>query len=398
MIAKRLWNSKKAAALSDRCFGVYVLCVVNANVRGRFEADGLSLLAAAGMRGIVQGWTSATIETDVAELIAAGLLTSWTIDGAIYAEVVDFLKFNTVREEREAESKIPDPPGMTPAGPSTDRGSTPGALRKNSTELQLQGERELEDEVVRARVASAVPGPASEEGKIRGAYHRAFERFQAELPARDRQPLGNGLTPAEVQAAKDAARENSCAGYTSEALEGEFLAQLRRLHRDGFPVSLRAAVNNRGKRDLVPRAPKQAELLLGPVGLVDGRKVREELDRVALETTPEAKARVAAHVAEWRKLSGAPGRAIAAPAVSSAAPAAERKPGPLAEAVAGIVGKCRAREPLVIVEGALGVTDRNLVPEEAIGYSPPGEGTPSAADENGTEPVRIAGGADVRSG
>jgi hypothetical protein len=186
MISRSLWGSKRFSALVGE-YGsaaglVYVACVTAADVAGRLEADGESVVDLLGRAGRRLGIDAIEAESLVRAAAAVGLLRVWGESPDLYAEVDGFHAHNRVREDREGSSAIPGP----------DSGSTPGVLRESSgsppadsggirgsTPTQVQVQVQVQEEVE----AEAVPLRASLPNVLLRAWRSVWSETNARQAA-----------------------------------------------------------------------------------------------------------------------------------------------------------------------------------------------------------------------
>lgn len=161
-LSKTFFTSKKVARQveADPWHGViYLALLVNTDVAGRFEADGMTVLGFLGFlapileaepefenRAELQRWID---ERALPALEAGGLIRVWEHAGNRYGEIVDFHRHNKTRADREGASRIPGPGGLP-----EDAGSTPAqAEAEVQAEVQEQAQAQAQ-----GAAAACLPG------------------------------------------------------------------------------------------------------------------------------------------------------------------------------------------------------------------------------------------------
>ena len=108
MLKKNISTSQKLADLkSDSSRMLYLFIMPHLDIEGRHLAD--PEIIKGHILPKIKSWGLAKIEQHLGELKEVGLILLYDIDGERYLEFVDFKKYQNLREDREAESKIPAP-------------------------------------------------------------------------------------------------------------------------------------------------------------------------------------------------------------------------------------------------------------------------------------------------
>jgi hypothetical protein len=168
MVSKSLFGSKKFAKLTERQALLYVMVLTHSDVKGRFEADPETLQVNSGRLGLAHSWSAPGLIEDLDALHAVGLIDFWRVGEDSYGEIVDFSAHNTVRVDREAESKIPDNPSRR----------TPGARREDSRKAPTQVKGEVKAQV-KKKTTSGDTSPKVDtrkqaEGKLKHDFTARF--------------------------------------------------------------------------------------------------------------------------------------------------------------------------------------------------------------------------------
>jgi hypothetical protein len=119
MLKKTISNSKKLAMVSDRAKVIWFMMLPHTDIAGRLNA---CPEIAKGQYLTMLNYPAKTIQKCLEELHNAGLIILYKINGDQYAEFTRFADFQSLRADREGESKIPGP----------DCGTTPGVVQENS--------------------------------------------------------------------------------------------------------------------------------------------------------------------------------------------------------------------------------------------------------------------------
>lgn len=121
MLKKTISNSKKLAMVSDRAKVIWFMLLPHADIAGRVMACPEIVK---GQYLTLLNYPAKSIQKCLAELHGAGLIILYNVNGDQYAEFTRFADFQSLRPDREGESKIPAPP--------LDSGTAPGVLLDNS--------------------------------------------------------------------------------------------------------------------------------------------------------------------------------------------------------------------------------------------------------------------------
>ena len=111
MIDKRVGNSKKLGRISDKAARLYFMIYPHLDKKGRIAFDDLDDLKIE-IIPYLKNWTIKKIGVSLNELADVGLIQLYPNDGKIAMEFDKFEDFQTIRDDREAMSKI-EPPEET---------------------------------------------------------------------------------------------------------------------------------------------------------------------------------------------------------------------------------------------------------------------------------------------
>lgn len=137
MIKKNISCSDKLASLkSDSSRMLYLFILPHLDIEGRHSAD--PDIIKGHILTKLKSWTNSKIEQHLKELENVGLLTLYEIDGEKYLEYINFKKYQLLRPDKEAESKIPAPL------PNKD-GSSTGVVRGK---VEVEVEVEVKDKYI----------------------------------------------------------------------------------------------------------------------------------------------------------------------------------------------------------------------------------------------------------
>jgi hypothetical protein len=163
MIARSLWSSEKFARLvaaEDGGWGagcLFVAMVTGADVDGRLEIDSDSLLDLLARTGRHVNLYPDTVGRWRDAIVNVELVRRWFAEGKDCGEVVRFAEFNRLRKDREAPSRIPNPPDCDrPVTPPADSGRTPGVLRPKARQGKAS------ESEVKARQGAPEPSPTED--------------------------------------------------------------------------------------------------------------------------------------------------------------------------------------------------------------------------------------------
>jgi hypothetical protein len=107
MLKKRISRSKKFAALkSHRTRMLYLMLYPHTDIKGRMEADPDLIKSEIVPR---LSLSENQIYEDLKILARIGLILLWRNNDDLYLEITRFDDFQSLREDREAPSKIDDP-------------------------------------------------------------------------------------------------------------------------------------------------------------------------------------------------------------------------------------------------------------------------------------------------
>lgn len=119
MLKKTISNSKKLALVSDRAKVIWFMMLPHTDIEGRLNACPEIVK---GQYLTLLGYPVLAIQKALVELHEAGLIILYKVGGDQYAEFTRFKDFQSLRPDREGESRIP----------SSDSGTTPGVVPENS--------------------------------------------------------------------------------------------------------------------------------------------------------------------------------------------------------------------------------------------------------------------------
>ena len=112
IIDKRIGNSKKVGKISDKAARLYFMIYPHLDKKGRIAFDDLDDLKIE-IIPYVKKWSLKKIREALNELADIGLIKLYPNNDKIAMEFDKFEDFQTIRNDREADSKI-SPPGETP--------------------------------------------------------------------------------------------------------------------------------------------------------------------------------------------------------------------------------------------------------------------------------------------
>jgi hypothetical protein len=140
-----------------------------------------------------------------------------------------------------------------------------------------------------------------------------------------------GLSMKEKREIKNAAEENLCAEWPEEQdLTSRIRGKIVEFEAGKYTIGPDAIIRNL-KRTAAPQQP----MMLGPIGLIHGGKLREEMVAIAAEETPEGRSSARAALDDLRAKIGSRKRAGRGDAFGTPRP--DGQAGPLARIVAGVV-------------------------------------------------------------
>ena len=163
MLKRRLSKSEKFAALKyDKARVLYCMMLPFTDVKGRLEANPKIIK---GEILPLMNYSPGVIQSCLEELHRVGLIVLYKIDGGQYLEYVRFGDFQTIKEDREAKSEIPDPQeksGVTPEYSGVNQENSPLSLSLSKDKLREDKELACSFEIFWKKF----PGRLSESGKI----------------------------------------------------------------------------------------------------------------------------------------------------------------------------------------------------------------------------------------
>lgn len=108
MIDKRISNSKKLGKITDKAARLYFMIYPHLDQKGRIAFDDLDDLKTE-VTPRLKGWNLKKIGSSLNELADINLIQLYTDQGKIAIQFERFKDFQTIREDREAASKIAAP-------------------------------------------------------------------------------------------------------------------------------------------------------------------------------------------------------------------------------------------------------------------------------------------------
>lgn len=130
-LSRALANSRRFSELDERSALVYAITYTYANVDGRLEVDGLSILAMMARFGLAHRYTIEDMDICREKIAATGLWKTYQADGRECAEIDKFFEHNKIRSDRESKGTIPGP---TPDLLRSDSGVTPESATPKARE------------------------------------------------------------------------------------------------------------------------------------------------------------------------------------------------------------------------------------------------------------------------
>lgn len=129
MLKKNISKSEKFAALkSDRARLLYLLILPHLDRAGRLDANPKLIK---GQITPLLSMSIAIIQTCLEDMHNVGLVSLYCINDAQYLEYTKFTDFQTLRDDREAESEIPSAPAELPR----DSGGTAAEVKLSKVKL-----------------------------------------------------------------------------------------------------------------------------------------------------------------------------------------------------------------------------------------------------------------------
>lgn len=158
---------------------LYLALWVRTSAKGRFLAGGEDLSAATGRiaRGLDAG--PDRLRAYLLAMERIGLVRLWSHGGALYGEVVHFFDHNTVREDREARCRIPEPP--TPFGRMPVEQEHPALRMKTGSLFDPPTPAAMREEYFHTVSSAPVPDWRSQVPKPRPRGLRALEPGSQEV-------------------------------------------------------------------------------------------------------------------------------------------------------------------------------------------------------------------------
>jgi len=137
MLKKRISFSQKFASLaSDKSRLLWLMMLPHCDSQGRIEAD-FDFIKGSCVPKLK--FSKSAIKRSLRHLHDAGLIMLYEADGKSVLQFVNFRKYNKIRDDREADSELPAPPGQ-----QENSGSTPP--QKKLTEMKLNEVKSSEQE------------------------------------------------------------------------------------------------------------------------------------------------------------------------------------------------------------------------------------------------------------
>lgn len=138
MINKRISISKKLANLkTDSARLLYFMCYPHTDVKGRLEADAPYIRSVCIPR---LNWSDKKINACLKDLYRVRLILLYENNSNAYMEFTRFKEFQTLREDRESKSEIPDPPAKLP----TNSNHTPTEVKLSKDNISKDKIRHLD--------------------------------------------------------------------------------------------------------------------------------------------------------------------------------------------------------------------------------------------------------------
>jgi len=129
MINKRISISKKLANLkTDSARLLYFMCYPHTDIKGRLEADAPYIRSVCIPR---LNWSDKKINACLEDLYRVHLILLYELNSNTYMEFTRFKEFQTLREDRESKSEIPDPPAELP----TNSHHTPAQVKLSKVNI-----------------------------------------------------------------------------------------------------------------------------------------------------------------------------------------------------------------------------------------------------------------------